>query len=103
MVLQQKEFERQVIALRNLYDRLQNVNSEDAKAKRQDELKKLTKTHNELRLRVEEQVRRLVNCYQPNLSKQEKKFASKLETLSKQISGDGGQTKRIEMVIIDWR
>jgi Spy/CpxP family protein refolding chaperone len=98
MSLQQKEFERQVIALRDLYDKLQKSNSDDAKAEQQKRLEELSQRHYQLRLRVDEQVRSLVNCYQPDLSNEEQEFVSKLERLSKQISGDAGYAKRIEMV-----
>lgn len=98
MTVQQKEFERQVAALRDLYDKLQQSNSNDVKAEQQKKLDELSKRHYQLRLRVDEQVRSLVNCYQPDLSNEEKEFVSKLKQLSKQISGATGYGKRIEMV-----
>lgn len=97
--LQQKEFERQVVFLRELYDRLQRVRSDEVKSAQEQKLKDLTSTHAKLRLRIDEQLRKLMNTYQPDLSNEEKKWIEKLEKLSKQIGGESGYSARIEMVI----
>lgn len=98
LTLQQKEFERQVVFLRELYDRLQRVRSDEVKSAQEQKLKDLTSTHAKLRLRIDEQLRKLMNTYQPDLSNEEKKWIEKLEKLSKQIGGESGYSARIEML-----
>ncbi|CAO3642831.1 unnamed protein product [Mucor hiemalis] len=98
LTLQQKEFERQVVFLRELYDRLQRVRSDEAKSTQEQKLKDLTATHAKLRLRIDEQLRKLMNTYQPDLSNEEKEWIAKLEKLSKQIGGDSGYSARIKML-----
>ncbi|OBZ88612.1 Nucleoporin nup82 [Choanephora cucurbitarum] len=96
LTVQQKEFERQVKTLRELYYKLQKINSEEAKAAQQQRLKEITKQHTQLRLRIDKQLRTLMKVYQPDLSNQEKEWITKLEELSKKISGDSGYLARIQ-------
>lgn len=96
--MQQKEFERQVSTLRDLYDRLQVVRSNDAKVAQEEKLKELHHTHAKLRLRIDEQLHKLTSTYQPDLSNEEKEWVNKLEDLSKQIDGDSGYVARIQQV-----
>lgn len=98
LTMQQKEFERQVIMLRDLYDRLQAVQSPEVQATQQEKLKEMTSRHAKLRLRMDEQLRKLMNTYQPDLSNEEKDWINKLEKLSKQIGGESGYRARIELV-----
>jgi pyruvate/2-oxoacid:ferredoxin oxidoreductase beta subunit len=95
---QQKEFERQVNAVRDLYFKLQETNSEEAKQAQKQKLKDISQRHTKLRLRIDEQLRTLMKSYQPELSNEEKEWVDKLEKLSKQISGDSGYLARIKMV-----
>ncbi|GAA5817570.1 hypothetical protein MFLAVUS_011118 [Mucor flavus] len=98
LTIQQKEFERQVSTLRDLYDRLQVVRSNDAKVAQEKKLKELHQTHAKLRLRIDEQLHKLMNTYQPDLSNEEKEWVNKLEDLSKQIDGDSGYVARIQQL-----
>ncbi|GAA5795488.1 hypothetical protein HPULCUR_000846 [Helicostylum pulchrum] len=98
LTMQQKEFERQVSTLRDLYDRLQVVKSNDAKVAQEKKLKELHQTHAKLRLRIDEQLHKLMNAYQPDLSNEEKEWINTLEHLSKQIDGDSGYAARIQQV-----
>ncbi len=87
-----------MIALRELYDRLQRVRSDKAKSEQEQKLKDLSSKHAKLRLRIDEQLRKLMNTYQPDLSNEEREWIAKLETISKQIGGDSGYNARIKMV-----
>jgi nucleoporin NUP82 len=99
LTMQQKEFERQVTTLTDLYDRLQLVQSPEAKSAQEQKLRDLSSRHAKLRLRIDEQLRKLMNIYQPDLSNEEKDWIAKLEKLSKEIGGESGYKARIELVI----
>lgn len=99
LTMQQKEFERQVITLRDLYDRLQAAKSADAKTAQERKLKELHQTHAKLRLRIDEQLRKLMHVYQPDLSNEEQEWIVKLEDISKQVGGESGYVARIELVM----
>ncbi|KAI8336018.1 hypothetical protein BD560DRAFT_360066 [Blakeslea trispora] len=96
LTIQQKEFERQVKTLRELYYKLQKTNSEEAKTAQEQQLKEITKQHTQLRLRIDEQLRTLMKVYQPDLSIQEKEWIAKLEELSNKVSSDSGYLARIQ-------
>lgn len=98
--MQQKEFERQVITLRDLYDRLQLAKSADIKTTQEQKLKNLYQNHAKLRLRIDEQLRKLMHVYQPDLSNEEKEWITKLEKISKQVNGESGYDARIKQVLI---
>ncbi|KAI9480466.1 MAG: nuclear pore component-domain-containing protein [Benjaminiella poitrasii] len=98
LTLQQKEFERQLDTVRELYDRLQKVTSETAKTEQQQKLRDVVQKHNKLRLRIDEQLRTLMRNYQPELSKEEEGWIEKLEKLSKKVSGESGYVERINML-----
>ncbi|KAF1800095.1 hypothetical protein FB192DRAFT_1390036 [Mucor lusitanicus] len=96
LTTQQKEFERQLNAVRDLYFKLQKTNSKEAKEAQQQKLKDISQKHAKLRLRIDEQLRTLMKSYQPELSNEEKEWIDKLEKLSKQVSGESGYLARIK-------
>ncbi|KAI8098102.1 uncharacterized protein B0P05DRAFT_523460 [Gilbertella persicaria] len=98
LTMQEKEFKRQVKVLRELYYKLQESNSEEAKQAQQQKLKEITKRHAQLRLRIDAQLRDLMKAYQPDLSNEEKDWIDSLEKLSKKVSGDSGYVARINML-----
>ncbi|KAI8647071.1 hypothetical protein BD408DRAFT_479486 [Parasitella parasitica] len=95
---QQKEFERQVNAVRDLYFKLQETNSKEAKQAQEQKLRDISQRHAKLRLRIDEQLRSLMKTYQPELSNEEKDWIEKLEKLAKQVSGESGYVARIELL-----
>lgn len=100
LTMQQKEFERQVSTLRDLYDRLETIKSVGADDEQEKKVKALHQTHAKLRLRIDEQLHKLMKSYEPDLSNEEKEWIAKLEEVSKHISGDSGYVSRIEQVNI---
>jgi len=100
LTTQQKEFERQLNAVRDLYYKLEKSNSKEAKEAQQQKLKDISQKHAKLRLRIDEQLRTLMKSYQPELSNEEKEWIDKLEKLSKQVSGESGYLARIKKVCI---
>ncbi|KAG1065782.1 hypothetical protein G6F42_026768 [Rhizopus arrhizus] len=96
LTTQQKEFERQLNAVRDLYYKLEKSNSKEAKEAQQQKLKDISQKHAKLRLRIDEQLRTLMKSYQPELSNEEKEWIDKLEKLSKQVSGESGYLARIK-------
>ncbi|KAG2207189.1 hypothetical protein INT47_012242 [Mucor saturninus] len=98
LLMQQKEFEKQVTDLRDLYDRLQLARSADIKAGQEQKLKELHQTHAKLRLRIDEQLRKLMHVYQPDLSNEEKDWIAKLEKIAKQVGGESGYDARIKQL-----
>ncbi|CEP12759.1 hypothetical protein [Parasitella parasitica] len=95
---QQKEFERQVNAVRDLYFKLQETSSKEAKQAQQDKLRDISQRHAKLRLRIDEQLRSLMKVYQPELSNEEQEWIGKLEKLSKQVAGESGYVARIKLL-----
>lgn len=81
-----------------MYSRLQKANSPEAKAARNDKLEKLCQNHAKLRLRIDEQLRSLMQSYQPDLSNEEKSWIAKLEKISEKVSGDSGYGARVDLV-----
>ncbi|KAI8975092.1 hypothetical protein BDF20DRAFT_876853 [Mycotypha africana] len=96
LAIQQKEFERQVRTVREIYMRLKELNSPEAKQEQQQRINELSQNHNKLRIRIDEQLRTLVRSYQPALSQAEKEWIEKLEKLLEQISGSSGYAARVE-------
>lgn len=101
LTTQQKEFERQLNAVRDLYFKLEKTNSKEAKEAQQQKLKEISQKHAKLRLRIDEQLRTLMKSYQPELSNEEKEWIGKLEKLSNQVSGESGYLARIKKVSVD--
>ncbi|KAI9338861.1 hypothetical protein BD770DRAFT_331269 [Pilaira anomala] len=98
LTMQQKEFERQVSTLRDLYDRLEKIKSVGTEDEQEKKVKALHQTHAKLRLRIDEQLHKLMKSYQPDLSNEEKEWIAKLEELSKHVGGDSGYVSRIEQL-----
>lgn len=74
------------------------MNSADHKTAQEEKLEKICKNHAKLRLRIDEQLRLLMQSYQPDLSNEEKKWINKLEKLQEKVSGESGYSARVELV-----
>ncbi|RCI05659.1 hypothetical protein CU098_011899 [Rhizopus stolonifer] len=94
--LQQKEFEKQVNSVREIYNKYQKYFSSEAKQSQEKIVKDITQRHAMLRLRMDEQLRLvMLNC-QPVLSEEENAWIKKLEELSDKIAGSSGYASRID-------
>lgn len=96
--LQQKEFEKQVDSVKDIYERYQKYFSPEAKKIQEKVLKDITSRHAKLRLRMDEQLRLVMLSCQPGLSKEENEWIEKLQTLSDKINGTSGYASRIDLV-----
>lgn len=91
---QQNEFERQVKYLRNVNDKYLKYCSDEARDNQEKQIKGYYQKHNELRLRMEQQVQFLMQNYQ---SQDEESWMEKMQALSNQVSG---YAKKIDLVNI---
>ncbi|EIE79701.1 hypothetical protein RO3G_04406 [Rhizopus delemar RA 99-880] len=96
--LQQKEFEKQVDSVKDIYERYQKYFSPEAKKIQEKVLKDITSRHAKLRLRMDEQLRLVMLSCQPGLSKEENEWIEKLQTLSDKINGTSGYASRIDLL-----
>ncbi|CEI94981.1 hypothetical protein RMCBS344292_09182 [Rhizopus microsporus] len=98
IALQQKEFEKQVETVRELNSRLEKYCSPQSKKAQKQAIEEISQRHQRLRLRMDEQLRQIINYCQPGLSIEENKWIEKLQELSDKVSGASGYASRIELV-----
>lgn len=96
--MQQKEFENQVSTICDLYNRYQRFFSTEAKKAREQELQEITQRHAKLRLRMDKQLRLVLNNCQPDLANEENEWTEKLKEFSDKLTGSSGYASRVELV-----
>ncbi|KAG0769289.1 hypothetical protein G6F33_003810 [Rhizopus arrhizus] len=98
LCLQQKEFENQVSTICDLYNRYQRFFSTEAKKAREQELQEITQRHAKLRLRMDKQLRLVLNNCQPDLANEENEWTEKLKEFSDKLTGSSGYASRVELL-----
>lgn len=84
--------------VRELNSRLEKYCSPQSKKAQKQAIEEISQRHQRLRLRMDEQLRQIINHCQPGLSNEENKWIEKLQELSGKISGASGYASRIELV-----
>ncbi|KAG0171462.1 hypothetical protein DFQ28_005138 [Apophysomyces sp. BC1034] len=94
MSLQEDEFKRQVLAMKDLHQRVEKHRG--AGSEREEKIRETAQTHAKLALRADALMRQLIQRYQPQLSQHEKAWMEKLEEIQKAVEGDQGYAWRLD-------
>lgn len=96
--LQQKEQQRQLVQLFEIYKRINELSSPTEQEKRIKALEKVARKDKKLSLRADSILQKLLDKSQPELSVYEKRWIEELQRLQKIVEGDSGFSGRVKKV-----
>ncbi|KAM3586599.1 hypothetical protein VKS41_001666 [Umbelopsis sp. WA50703] len=100
--LQQKEQQRQLVQLYEIYKRINELSSPTEQEKRIKALEKVARKDKKLSLRADSILQKLLDKSQPELSVYEKRWIEELQRLQKIVEGESGfrgRVKKLDKVI----
>jgi nucleoporin NUP82 len=96
--LQQKEQQRQLVQLYEIYKRINELSSPTEQEKRIKALEKVARKDKKLSLRADSILQKLLDKSQPELSVYEKRWIEELQRLQKIVEGESGFRGRVKKV-----